>query len=434
MIDFSSVHAVTRLAGTNCRKTPIFGARGSRKRYVMGLKATQWRMVLAAGCVIGLGVGVSSSGAQSVEVQAAFERGARAMQSGQAGVAEQAFRDAVRLAPQMAEAHLDLGLVLGREGKIDEAIRSLRQALVLDPNANSAYMFLGIFLYQNNQADEAQKELQKELVVHPNNAEALTWLGTVELAQGAADKAVRSFDRAYSLLPNDLNVLELRGRAHSMVAKDSYARMARLAPGSWHVHRVQAELYADEGRHADAVAEYQAAIQLQPNNPDLYEGLGDEYRSMSQLDAAQTAYRKGLELGPANPVAMYNLGSALVESGDAASGVPLLEAMLSVYPGSPVAEYYLGRGLSNLGKDQEAIPWLEKSAAGGGTGEIARRSYYELTRAYHKLHQTDAEKTALAAYNRLRVADEKKGSEQVQDWKKLGGDAAALGSSAVPHE
>lgn len=367
--------------------------------------------------------------AQSPEVQAAFERGARAMQSGQAAAAEQAFREAVRLAPQMAEAHLDLGLVLGREGKVEEAIGSLRQAIALDPSAASAHMFLGVFLYQNDQAAEARKELQTEVAAHPDNAEALTWLGTVDLGLGEPDQAVAAFDRAYQLTPDDLNVLELRGRAHSMVARDSYSRMAKLAPGSWHVHRVQAELYADEGRHADAVTEYQAAIKLEPGNPDLYEGLGDEYRSMSQLDAAQAAYRKGLELGPANPVGMYNLGSAEVESGDSASGVPLLESMIKVYPGSPVAEYYLGRGLSSLGRNDEAVPWLQKSAAASGNLEIAKRSYYELTRVYHKLHQADAEQTALAAYNRLRVDEEKRGSQQVQDWKKLNGDTAG---SAAP--
>lgn len=388
----------------------------------MGWKEQGRRMLLGAGWML---VAAVFGRAQSPQVQAAFERGARAMRSGQTAAAEQAFRDAVRLAPQMAEAHLDLGLVLGREGKVDEAIGSLRQALTLDPNASSAHMFLGIFLYQNDQAAEARKELETEVASHPDNAEALSWLGTVELGLGEPDKAVTAFDRAYQLTPEDLNVLELRGRAHSMVARDSYARMAKLAPGSWHVHRVQAELYADEGRHADAVTEYQAAIKLEPANPDLYEGLGDEYRSMSQLDAAQAAYKKGLELGPANPIAMYNLGSAEVESGDSASGVPLLQAMIKVYPGSPVAEYYLGRGLSSLGKSEEAIPWLQKSAEGAGSGEIAKRSYYELTRVYHKLHQAESEQSALAAYNRLRLEEEKRGSQQVQDWKKLGGDTAA---------
>jgi Flp pilus assembly protein TadD len=283
----------------------------------------------------------------------------------------------------------------------------------------SAHMFLGIFLYQNNQADEAGHELKAELAAHPDNPEALIWLGTVDLAQGQPDDATEALDHAYRLTPDDLNLLEMRGRAHRTVAMDSSARMARLEPGNWHVHRVQGELFASEGKHAEAAAEFTAAIKLQPRDPDLYEELGDEYRSTSQLDQAEAAYKTGLDLGPANPVAMYNLGSAEIENGDNAAGVPLLEAMLRVFPGSPVAEYYLGRGLSALDRNEEAAAWLRKSANGADLAEITKRSFYELTRVYRKLHQTEDEQTALANYNRVRFAQEQQSTKQVQDWKRL---------------
>ena len=362
--------------------------------------------------------------AQDAKLQAAFQRGAAAMRSGHVSEAEAAFREAVKLAPSVADAHLDLGLVLGREGKLDEAIASLQQAIRLNPELEGAHMFLGIFLHQANRQDEARAALQQEIDHHPNNAEALTWLGMVELAAGHPERAVGPFDRAAALQPDDLNILEYRGRAHNLVARDSYARMARLDPGSWHVHRVQAELYADEGRHTDAIAEYEAAIKLEGRNPDLYEGLGDEYRKTSQLDAARRAYAKELELSPQNAVAMYDLGSTEVESGDNADGVPLLQAMMTGFPGSPVAEYYLGRGLAAQGKDAEAVTWLEKSAAGDPAGEVGKRSYYELARVYRKLQRTDDAQKAVAEYNRIREAQDKKDAKQVEDWRKLSTPAA----------
>ena len=342
------------------------------------------------------------------------------MRNGQLTEAESAFRHAVQLAPEMADAHLDLGLVLGREGKMDEAIASLRQALVLDENVASGRLFLGIFLYQDNHPDEAWQELQAELTQRPDNVEALTWMGMVDLSQDHPERAVVPFDHAGELAPNDLNLLELRGRAHSLVAKDVYSRMAKLDPGSWHVHHVQAQLDADEGKHTEAIVEYQAAIRMQPRNPDLYEELGDQYRIASQLEAAEDAYRKGLALGPANPIALYNLGSTEVERGESAQGVPTLQTVVASYPGSAVAEYYLGRGLAYLSRDQEAVIWLKKSVSGGGDIEITKRSYYELTRVYRRLHQTNEAQAALAQYNLLRLQQDKQGSQQIQDWKKLG--------------
>ena len=357
--------------------------------------------------------------AQDAKLQDAFQRGAVAMKNQRPSDAEAAFREAVRLAPSLADAHMDLGLVLGREGKLDEAIESLKTALHLNPRIEGAHMFLGIFLHQANRQDEARTALQQEISQSPNNAEALTWLGMVELAAGHPEKAVGPFDRAAELQPDDLNVLEYRGRAHNLVARDSYARMARLDPTNWHVHRVQAELYADEGRHTDAITEYEEAIKLEARNPDLYEGLGDEYRKTNQLDAAQHSYAKELELSPKSAVAMYDLGSIEVERGNYAVGVPLLQTMLMSFPGSPVAEYYLGRGLAALGNDADAVAWLEKSAAGDPVGEVGKRSYYELARSYRRLQRASDAQRAVAEYNRIREAQEQKDAKQVEDWRKL---------------
>ncbi len=348
------------------------------------------------------------------------------MHDGHTQEAEAAFREAVRLGPTLAITHLDLGLVLGREGKLDEAIVSLTEALRLDPGIEGGHLFKGIFLHQSNRQEEARTELQKEIDQHPSNAEALTWLGMVELAAGHPEKAVAPFDRAAELQPNDPNLLEFRGRAHNLVARDSYARMARLDPTSWHVHRVQAEIFADEGKHTEAIAEYETAIKLQDRNPDLYEGVGDEYRKLNQLDAAKRAYSKELELSPQNAVAMYDLGSTYIELGDNAAGVPLLQAMIKVYPGSPVAEYYLGRGLAADGKDSEAVTWLEQSARGDSGGEVGKRSYYELGRVYRRLQRpVDAQK-AVAEYNRRREAKEQSDAKQVEDWQKLAGPAPGV--------
>jgi len=368
--------------------------------------------------LIGLAI-ASVATAQDAAVRQAFERGAAAMRGGDAPAAEEAFRTAIKLAPQMAEAHLDLGLVLAREGKLEEAIAAVQRCLALNPRQSSAQMFLGIFLFQANRPVEARQALEAELAHDGRNAEALTWLGNIDMALGHPERAVVSFDRAAELTPDDVNVLELRGRAHNQVAHDSYARMARLEPNSWHVHRVQAQLFADEGKHAEAVAEYKAAIQLETRNPDLYEGLGDEFRAMSQLDAAQAAYQQELELAPANPVALYNLGSVEVDRGDDAAGVTLLVRFMQGSPDSSVGAYFLGRGLASLGRNEEAATWLRKSATEAGDGEIGKRAWYELTRVERKLHHTAEAQAALDQYNRIRETQEAKNTQEIQDWRKL---------------
>lgn len=160
---------------------------------------------------------------------------------------------------------------------------------------------------------------------------------------------------------------------------------------------------------------------LQPRNPDLFQALGEEYRKTSQLDLAQNAFARALELSPRNYIAMYDLGSTNIEQGKYTEGVPLLETMLASYTNAPVAEYYLGRGLSALNKNDEALQWLQKSVQDDPTGEVAKRSYYELARLYRKMKRGAESEKALAEYTRLREAADKKSDQQIQDWRKLNG-------------
>ena len=386
----------------------------------------RWCGWLAA--VVCLCAGAVARG-QGPAVEEAFQRGAVAMRNGRSADAEAAFRSAVKLAPGMAEAHLDLGLVLGREGKLTEAIGSIQRALELDPKLPSAHMFLGIFLSQANRPQEAMAALKEEIAADPKNVEALTWLGTVEMGAGDAGAAAEAFDRAVELKPNDLDILELRGKAHSLVARDSYAKMARIDPSSWHVHRVKGNLFAEGERHSEAIEEYKAAIALEGRNPDLYEALGDECRKANRLEEARDAYKKELELTPGNLIAMYDLGSTEVELGETTVGIPLLQTMLKTYQHAPVAEYYVGRALAVEGKDAEAAGWLERSAAEDPAGEVGKRSNYELARVYRKLQRKEDADRALAAYDRMRQAQERQNAAKIEDWRKLG-EGAPVGQSA----
>lgn len=359
--------------------------------------------------------------AQSLEVQLAFQHGAAALHEGRPEEAEREFRSAVRLDPSLAEAHLDLGLVLGREGKMAEAIESLQRALSINPHLESGHMFLGVFLHQTGRDDEAIGQLQQELMQSPKSQETLSWLGIVELASGHPELATGPFDAASELAPDDLTLLEYRGRAHSQVASNSYNRMAKINPDSWQVHKVRAELLVSEGKDREALTEYQAALNRNKSNPEVYEGIGDAYRRLNELESAQHAYTQELMLAPRNPIAMYNLGSTDIDRGDFAAGVPLLEDMLKDYTASPTAAYYLGRGLAESNHDSEAVTWLEHTAQSDPKGEVGKRSYYELSRLYRKMHRPEDATRTLAAYNRLRESDDAKSAGQVADWRKLNG-------------
>jgi tetratricopeptide (TPR) repeat protein len=360
------------------------------------------------------------SGTPDAAVERAMRSGAEAMHENKPAEAEAFFREASRLAPQFPSAFLDLGLAQLREGKLEAAEGSIRMACQLDPKLPGAHMFLGVANYQMHRLDKAREALRDEITLNDKNAEAEMWLGVVELADGHPEKAVPPLDRAAELAPNDLNVLDYRARAHSLVARDSYAAMYKLAPDSWQVHRALGESYAETGKTAEAISEYQTALAMQPHNSDLYEALGNAYQKVSKFGEAKQAYEQELQLSPHNMVALYNLGKITVENQeDPKVGVPLLEEVVKAYHHSAPADFYLGLGLVKLGRDQDAIPYLEKVGQDESTGEMAKRAAYELARAYRRVGREEDSRRALAEFQKLKSADEQQEAQQNELRSKL---------------
>lgn len=353
----------------------------------------------------------------SEQLQALFRQGAESMHAGNAAAAEVDFQKAIALDPSFAPAHLDLGLVQLKEGKLLEAIASIKKSLELDPSSPGAHLFLGIAEYQSSHTAAAVNDLNAAIEEDPKNTQALTWLGIVEMNSGHPEAAVQPLDRAAALAPTDENILDYRVQAHMAVAKQSYTALYLVNPASWRLHRLNAAIDAQAQDHIDAVDEYEEAIKLAPKQPELYEGLGWEFRQLGHADQAARAFAEQLKLTPGNPIAMYNLGSAEVDSGEGRAAIPLLEEVVKIYGQPTGADYYLGRALAAEGKDKEAAESFERATA--LNGEMQRRAWYELSQAYRRLGKTAEARSAVEKYEQLRQASEEASARQAEDWRKL---------------
>lgn len=333
-----------------------------------------------------------------------IQLGAGAMQQGKVAEAERYFTQATVAAPDLADAFLDLGLVQLREGKPEAAETSLAKAVALNPELPGAHMFLGIAKYQMHEVDAASADLREEIQLQPRNVEALTWLGIIELGAGNPDKAAGPLDQAEALAPKDANILYLRGRAHSLIAQESYQALYSLDPDSWRVHKALGETYSASRQPEKAVAEFLKAIKKQPENSDLYESLGDEYQKLSRFDDAMKAYEQEVKLDPHNGIALYNLGKIDVERGDPQTGITLLRQAIGAHSSPAPSYFYLGLGLSKVGKNEEAAEWLEKSLQNGPSDFIKQSGYYELVRVYQKLNRKQDSQHALDELKKLKAA------------------------------
>lgn len=336
-----------------------------------------------------------------------LQKGTNALRSGQFEEAQKWLTEAVKLSPENPVARMELGVANMRLGQGTDAIEQLNRAIAIAPNLPGAHLFLGIAYVQMRRVNEAVAALHQAAELDPNNAQLYMWEGVAQIQDGHPEKATAPLDRAAELAPNDLNILEYRGKAHSAVAYASYARMAVIDPESWHVHRVQAQMYAQQGLHKEAVAEFLEALKLVPGNSDLYEELGAEYRKSGQLELSQQAYSRELELSPNNPVAMYNLAKIDIETNRTPEGMALLHKVADAYANVPATYFYLGLGELDQGHVKDALTNLEKARDMQPEPELMQRIQYELSRVYRKLGRLDDSNRAIHEYARLKAQNAK---------------------------
>lgn len=332
-----------------------------------------------------------------------FQWATEAMRAGNLDQAGDGFASIVKEAPQFAEAYLNLGLVREEQGRHADAIVGLRKALELKPRLRGANLFLGIAQFRSNRLDDAIASLQKATAAYPKDANSWMWLGVVELEKGDGEAAADALDKAAKLAPDNADILYHRGRAHLFVSNESYARMFKADPKSWRIPELLAEANASADRHNDAIAEYEAAIKLAPNEPRLHEQLGTEYRLAGKMEEAQRAYLKELEIDPQNMTAQYKLGVLVLEMGDPARGKLLIEGALRVRPDLQNSDYNLGRAEMQLGDDQAAAAHFERAtSAAGSDPDVVEQSWYQLGIVYRHLHRMEEAQKAMATFQKLK--------------------------------
>jgi tetratricopeptide (TPR) repeat protein len=149
-----------------------------------------------------------------------------------------AFREAVRRNPRHADAARHLHELISTplpQGKLPEVLARLQEMLRLDPNNAALHHDLGLMLLAAGQAEAAVHHLQEALRLNPTHVEAHTNLGVARREQYQLDEAARCFREALRLNPaytparNNLGyALHAQGKAEEAVAE--FRETLRIAP------------------------------------------------------------------------------------------------------------------------------------------------------------------------------------------------------------
>ncbi|MEA5571356.1 tetratricopeptide repeat protein [Calothrix sp. UHCC 0171] len=121
------------------------------------------------------------------------------MQSGNLTGAEENLRQLVKKFPKDAFGHYQLGNVLLRQEKPENAIASFQEATRLNPRYALAYNGMGISYASQEKWDDAITQFRKALEINPEYGDALMFLGQVLLQVNKRDEGVASLNKALNI-------------------------------------------------------------------------------------------------------------------------------------------------------------------------------------------------------------------------------------------
>jgi Flp pilus assembly protein TadD len=131
-----------------------------------------------------------------------LELGRLYLEAGRLGEAEEALREAIRLAPRDPAPWSTLGVVLRRAGRPADALESYRQARALGPDRADVHYNMGLVLAGERRLDEAIAELSTASRLQPGSAEMRNALGTALAQAGRLDEAEAAFRDALRIDPS----------------------------------------------------------------------------------------------------------------------------------------------------------------------------------------------------------------------------------------
>lgn len=231
-----------------------------------------------------------------------------------------------------------LGVLTWRQSRMYRDAETLyRQTLAQNPAAWLAHGNLGGLLVKAGRNEEAIEHLVIARKFHPEKTEVVYNLGLALLRLHRTREAIPLFEELVRAKPDDVESLGNLGDA--LVMQDQvpqaipyYERAVRLNPDLSAVQNNLGNALLATGRLEEGVGHFEQVLRLDPDDAEAHFNLGLVLAHLGRLPEAIAHDEAMLRLKPDDADAHFNLGAALLQAGRAGESIPHFQEALRLNP------------------------------------------------------------------------------------------------------
>ena len=279
---------------------------------------------------------------------------------------------ALKIDPQLPEAHRSLGRVFMFKKMTEDAIREFEKAIHLRPNFYDACRTLGWIYEELGNFDEAIRWTQKTLEIRPLDKEALLLLGITYYDQRHYDQALETFTKAADVAPDYSTAFYYIGSTYLRMGKFDLAleRFQKCIDAGCdpNVYLDSGWIYILKQDYPLAIQSFQKSIDAGYFNFLAFYFLGLVHEELNQKVKAQEFYRKSIQLcseqlesDPENPYLHSTLALGCVAMSENERANKEIQISFKLAPDNGAILYDLARFYALREDEEKALEFLKQA-------------------------------------------------------------------------
>ncbi len=333
-------------------------------------------------------------------VEALYAEANAARHAGDSTAAIAKYEAILKLAPHLAPAYNNLGALYFDIGDYEAAVRTLDHGLTLDPRMASASGVAGMSYLKLGKNQEAVARLRVATAALPADSTLQMSLAQALLNLGDFEAAAQQLQGYVVRNPKDQAALYLLGKTYLQLSEKALARIPMIDPDSVTAHEVAGEIDESMKNYDGALAEYNRAVQLAPNQPGTHYRLGNTFWVEGKWESALSEFEADLRNDPRNCMTEWKVGNTMIAADHPpADTLAHLNAAVAQCPTLMQARVDRASVLLKLDKPQAATEDLLPAAK---ESPKEPSIHFLLSKAYKSLGDSDKARLELETYGRLQ--------------------------------